>query len=107
MGKNPMADAQGMLNDIRDPRILSDRLLTLHATHTETQDTVMTLVSWSGHAEVGSGRDNTISADWIGVTRNAQERYEELPSFFRSHRRHAIGSIYAAAAGSRRRYVYL
>ncbi len=72
-GKNPVADARGMLNDIRDPRIISDRLLTVQANHLETDATVLTLTTWSGHAEMGSGHDDTISADWVGITRSALE----------------------------------
>ncbi len=72
-GKNPVINARGMLNDIRDPRIISDRLVTIQANHLETDSTVLTLTSWSGHAEMGSGRDDAISADWVGVTRLALE----------------------------------
>jgi hypothetical protein len=72
-GKNPVINARGMINDIRDPRIISDRLLTMQANHLETGATVLTLTSWSGHAEMGSGRDDDISADWVGVTRDALE----------------------------------
>lgn len=74
-GLNPMVNAKGMLNDIRDPRLVSDRLLTLQANHLETGATILTLTNWSGHPEVGGGNDSSISADWVGVTRSALEEH--------------------------------
>lgn len=72
-GLNPMVDAKGMINDLRDPRIISDKLLTLQANHLETGSAILTLTNWSGHPEVGGGNDSAISADWVGVTRAALE----------------------------------
>jgi hypothetical protein len=74
-GSHPNPNAKGMLNDIRDPRIVSDRLLTLQANHLETGSTILTLTNWSGHPEVGGGNDDSISADWVGVTRIALEEH--------------------------------
>ena len=63
----------GMINDIRDPLIISDQLLVLRGTHRDTGDGVFTLTSWSGHPEVEGGDNLDISADWVGVTRDVLE----------------------------------
>lgn len=72
-GLHPMENVRGMLNDIRDPRLISDRLLIIQASHLETNDTVLTLTSWAGHPEVGGGDQTEISAEWVGISRNVLE----------------------------------
>ncbi|HHO53824.1 MAG TPA: hypothetical protein ENK18_23865, partial [Deltaproteobacteria bacterium] len=70
-GKNPDPRMHGMIHDGRDPVVVSDQLLVLHAQG--DGGTVFTLTNWSGHPEVW-GSDNTeISSDWVGVAREVIE----------------------------------
>lgn len=71
-GRNPTAKMHGMVHDIRDPVVVSDQVLVLQATD-ELGDVVGTLTSWSGHPEVRGGNNNSVSADWVGVTRRVLE----------------------------------
>jgi len=70
-GKNPTDRFHGMVNDIRDPVIVSDQLLVLQGNSAD--GTVFTLTNWSGHNEVRGSNSNAISADWVGVTREVIE----------------------------------
>ena len=63
----------GMVNDIRDPLIISDQLLVIRGTQRDTDSGVFTLTSWAGHPEVEGGDNLNISADWVGVTRDVLE----------------------------------
>ena len=70
-GKNPTARMHGMIDDHRDPILVSDQLLVLQGT--SEGGTVFTLTNWSGHPEVRGSNNDLISADWPGVTREVLE----------------------------------
>ena len=72
-GNHPLTSTFGMINDLRDPRVVSDQLLVIRGTHTSDDTGVFTLTSWAGHPEVEGGKNLGISADWVGVTRDALE----------------------------------
>ncbi len=74
-GKNPTAKMHGMVHDIRDPVIVSDQLLAMQGVTTDGR-TVFTFTNWSGHPEVRGDRNNLLSSDWVGVTRDIlEDRY--------------------------------
>ena len=69
-GKNPTDRMHGMINDGRDPVVVSDQLLVVQGVRPGTvDDAVFTLTNWSGHPEVRGSSNNLISSDWIGVER--------------------------------------
>ncbi len=70
-GKNPTANMHGMIQDGRDPILVSDQLLVVQGVG--ASGTVFTLTNWSGHPEVRGSRNNAISSDWVGVTRTVLE----------------------------------
>jgi len=70
-GKNPTAKVHGMIYDGRDPVVVSDQLLVLQGVG--ESGTVFTLTNWSGHPEVRGSDNNSISSDWVGVTREVLE----------------------------------
>ena len=73
-GRNPTAKMHGMVNDKRDPVVVSDQVLVVQALREE--EVVFTLTSWSGHPEVRGSDNNHISSDWVGVTRQVlEDRY--------------------------------
>jgi hypothetical protein len=71
-GKNPKARMHGMINDGRDPVLVSDQLIVVQGVG--SAGTVFTLTNWSGHPEVRGSANNSISSDWVGVTRQVLER---------------------------------
>lgn len=71
-GKNPTAKMHGMINDIRDPVVVSDQLLVLQGRRPDGS-TLFTLTNWSGHPEVWGGDQPGVSSDWVGVTRGVLE----------------------------------
>ena len=71
-GRNISPRMHGMINDIRDPLIVSDQLLTVHGRR-DDDTTVFTLTSWAGHPEVRDSNNSSLSADWVGVARSAIE----------------------------------
>ncbi|MCB9778576.1 MAG: neutral/alkaline non-lysosomal ceramidase N-terminal domain-containing protein [Alphaproteobacteria bacterium] len=72
-GDNPVAKMHGMIYDGRDPVLVSDQLLVLQGNRPDGSGTVFTLTNWSGHPETWGGDNNSISSDWIGVTRQVLE----------------------------------
>ena len=72
-GVHPLPSTFGMINDLRDPRVVSDQLLVIRGTDTATDGGVFTLTSWAGHPEVEGGKNLGISADWVGTARDALE----------------------------------
>ena len=72
-GSNPTAKMHGLIHDIRDPVVVSDQLLVMQGTGKEDGLTVFTFTNWSGHPEVWGDNNNAISADFVGVTRDALE----------------------------------
>lgn len=74
-GKNPTPKMHGMIHDIRDPVIVSDQVLAMQGRRAD-DTTVFTFTNWSGHPEVRGDRNNSLSADWVGVTRAIlEDRY--------------------------------
>ncbi len=73
-GRNPTSRMHGMIDDHRDPVVVSDQLLVIQGVATGG-DTVFTLTNWSGHPEVRGSDNNAISSDWVGVTREVLEAY--------------------------------
>jgi hypothetical protein len=71
-GRNPTSRMHGMLNDGRDPVIVSDQLLVVQGV-ADGGETVFTLTNWSGHPEVRGSENNAISSDWVGVARQVIE----------------------------------
>ncbi len=67
-GYNPTAKMHGMVNDIRDPVLVSDQLLVLQGEG--ESGPVFTMTNWSGHPETWGGNNTEISADWVGKTRS-------------------------------------
>lgn len=70
-GRNPTLHMHGMIDDHRDPVVVSDQLLVLQGVG--ESGTVFTLTNWSGHPEVRGSGNNAISSDWVGVTRQVLE----------------------------------
>ncbi len=70
-GRNPSDKMHGMIYDGRDPVLVSDQLLVLQGQGDD--GTVFTLTNWSGHPEVRGSDNNSISSDWVGVTREVLE----------------------------------
>jgi len=70
-GKNPTAKMHGMIYDGRDPVLVSDQLLVLQGR--TGSSALFTLSNWSGHPEVRGSSNNSISSDWVGVTRDILE----------------------------------
>ncbi len=70
-GKNPTAKMHGMIYDGRDPVVVSDQLLVPQGVG--EGGTVFTMTNWSGHPEVRGSDNNSISSDWVGVTREVLE----------------------------------
>lgn len=71
-GRNPTSHMHGMIDDHRDPVVVSDQLLVVQGV-AEGSETVFTLTNWSGHPEVRGSNNNAISSDWVGVTRQVLE----------------------------------
>ncbi len=71
-GRNPTEHMHGMIDDHRDPIVISDQLLVLQGV-ADGGETVFTLTNWSGHPEVRGSKNNAISSDWVGVTRQVLE----------------------------------
>lgn len=71
-GVNPTRKMHGMINDIRDPVVVSDQVLVLQG-NDEDGETVFTWTNWSGHPEVRGGDSGAISSDWVGVSRKVIE----------------------------------
>ena len=71
-GKSPSRRMQGLLNDIRDPVIVSDQLLAVQALGMDGE-TVATLVSFSGHPELVGDQSNALSADYVYFLRQLVE----------------------------------
>ena len=72
-GKSPTDKLHGLINDIRDPIVVSDQVFVLQARHADGP-TVATLVSWSGHPEVTGEKHNTLSADYVHYLRTRLEK---------------------------------
>jgi hypothetical protein len=70
-GRNPTAKMHGMINDGRDPVVVSDQLLVIQGEG--EGGVVFTLTNWSGHPEVRDSSNDLISSDWVGVTREVLE----------------------------------
>ncbi len=73
-GKNPTDKMHGMIKDIRDPVLASDRLLVLQGL-ADDGEAVFTFTNWSGHPETWGDENNAISSDWVGVTREVLEEH--------------------------------
>lgn len=71
-GKNPGERTRGLIHDIRDPVDVSDQVLALQGTGSDGA-TVFTLTTFSGHPETWGDRNDALSSDWPGVTRQALE----------------------------------
>ena len=71
-GKNPVPKMHGMIYDGRDPVVVSDQLLVLQG-RTSVGAAVFTFTNWSGHPETRGSNNNSISSDWVGVTRDILE----------------------------------
>jgi len=95
-GKNPVAKMQGMINDIRDPVLVSDQLLVLQGT-LEDGGVLFTWTNWSGHPEVRGSENNEISADWVGVARAVLE--ETFPGSIALHMPECLGGMQSALGG--------
>ncbi len=67
-GKNPGDKVHGLMNDIRDPVIVSDQVFALQAVRPDGS-TVATLVNQAGHPEVTGEKHNVISSDWVHYMR--------------------------------------
>jgi hypothetical protein len=67
-GQNPDESTHGLLNDIRDPVIVSDQVLAISAKGKDGK-TIATMIGFSGHPEL-LGSDNTeLSADYVHYLR--------------------------------------
>lgn len=73
-GHNPVAKVHGLINDGRDPVVVSDRLLVLQG-NTPEGSTVFTLTNWSGHPETWDSNNTAISADYVGKARSELEAH--------------------------------
>lgn len=67
-GINPQRKMHGLVNDIRDPVVVSDQVLALQAKDGDG-DVIVTFTTWSGHPEVRGSSNNDLSADWVGAAR--------------------------------------
>jgi len=70
-GKNPTARMHGLIQDGRDPVLVSDQLLVVQGAG--EAGTVFTWTNWSGHPEVRGSSNNSISSDWVGIMRDVLE----------------------------------
>ncbi|MDP2312235.1 MAG: hypothetical protein Q8P41_04965 [Pseudomonadota bacterium] len=70
-GTNPDPSVDGGLNDIRDPVIVADLVLSIALDGPEGR--VATIVNASGHPEVVGDENSELSADYVGYTRDYLE----------------------------------
>lgn len=94
-GVNPVRKMHGMVNDIRDPVVVSDQLLALQATGEE--GVVFTWTIWSGHPEVGGVTSNTMTTDFVGVHRR---RLEQTFGGIAIHSPESLGGMQSALGGA-------
>jgi hypothetical protein len=92
-GTNPDASIEGGMDDIRDPILAADDVLAVAFARADGTR-VATLVSASGHPEVAGSRNNLLSADYVGVTRETIERRAGGMAVFLSG---ALGGMQSAA----------
>ncbi|MEZ4241535.1 MAG: hypothetical protein R3F59_36380 [Myxococcota bacterium] len=94
-GKNPKPVMHGMIDDHRDPIVVSDQLLALQGADDGGQ-TVFTLTNWSGHPEVRGSDNDQLSADWVGVARSVlEERFGGVAIHFPE----SLGGMQSALGG--------
>jgi hypothetical protein len=94
-GKNPTAKMHGMVNDIRDPVIVSDQVLAIQAKRAD-DSVLFTFTNWSGHPEVRGDENNLLSSDWVGVTRDIlEDRYGGVAV----HMPESLGGMQSALGG--------
>ncbi|MCP4872554.1 MAG: hypothetical protein GY898_28015 [Proteobacteria bacterium] len=94
-GTNPTENMHGMVQDGRDPVIVSDQLLVLQGL-LASGGAAFTLTNWSGHPEVRGSHNNSISSDWVGVTR---ELLEAEYGGVALHLPEALGGMQSALGG--------
>ena len=94
-GKNLTAKMHGMIYDGRDPIVVSDQLLVLQGLLDGGQ-AAFTLTNWSGHPETRGSNNNSISSDWVGVTRTVlEERFGGMAL----HLPESLGGMQSALSG--------
>jgi hypothetical protein len=94
-GKNPANKMHGLVNDIRDPVVVSDQLLVLQGTQ-EDGAVLFTFTNWSGHPEVWGGDNTELSSDWVGVLREVlEDRYGGTAM----HMPESLGGMQSALGG--------
>ncbi len=93
-GVNPTAKMHGMVNDIRDPVVVSDQVLAMQAHAGD--EVIFTFTSWSGHPEVRGGNNDQLSADWVGAMRTViEDRYGGVAV----HAPESLGGMQSALGG--------
>lgn len=70
-GTNPDPSVDGGINDIRDPVIVADMVLSIALDGPDGR--VATIVNASGHPEVVGDENSELSADYVGYTRDYLE----------------------------------
>ncbi|MDP2308186.1 MAG: hypothetical protein Q8P18_19355 [Pseudomonadota bacterium] len=79
-GTNPDPSVDGGINDIRDPVIVADQVLSIALDGADGR--VATIVNASGHPEVVGDENSELSADYVGYTRSyLEERHGGLTVF--------------------------
>ncbi len=94
-GDNIEPTMAGLIHDIRDPLIASDRLFALQL-RGDAGDGVATLVVWAGHPEVRGGSNGEISADYVGYLREYLEARDSGMAMFLPE---ALGGMQSALGG--------
>ena len=94
-GKNPKTKQHGMINDGRDPVVVSDQLLVMQGM-LSSGEAAFTLTNWSGHPETRDSNNNSISSDWVGVSR---EVIEERFGGMALHLPESLGGMQSALGG--------
>lgn len=67
-GKNPDTHVHGLVNDIRDPIVVSDQVLAITAKDKDGKN-FATLIGYAGHPELWGSENTELSADYVHYTR--------------------------------------